>query len=442
MIYLLARFWPPANLRPLFRTGAMNFFPRQLVVALLLAAIPEALANGLRVVSQDAFAAARGDAFTATADNPSAIYYNPAGITQLAGDNVRGGLYGIFLNPTFNPPPGRPNSGQTYETSKRFASAPQFYFTHQLKKLPVTVGLGVYAPYGGTLEWPDATRFRAVAERSSLMYLRFNPVVAVKLCDTLSLAVGGSLDYARLNLQQGILKSANPPNFFRFTGDGFSADYNAGILWQPSEMISFGATVRGETPFTLDGSTTFEEDGAFPGGSRLARMNLTFPLTTTFGLSLRPTPQWNFECDVDYAGWDSVGDTAIRQVTAPPSGIQQNIPVHLQWQASWMFSLGVTRYFDNGWHVSAGYLFDQNSVPNKFYTPLAADLDRHFFSVGVGHHGQKIDLDFTYQLGYGPSHSVSGSQPASTPALFAGQNADGTYAFISHAVLVSAGLHF
>ena len=97
---------------------------------------------------------------------------------------------------------------------------------------------------------------------------------------------------------------------------------------------------------------------------------------------------------------------------------------------------------DNGWHVSAGYLFDQNSVPNKFYTPLAADLDRHFFSVGVGHHGQKIDLDFTYQLGYGPSHSVSGSQPASTPALVAGQNADGTDAFISHAVLVSAGLHF
>ena len=50
------------------------------------------LANGLRLASQDGFASARGDAFVATADNPSAIYYNPAGITQLEGNNVRAGF--------------------------------------------------------------------------------------------------------------------------------------------------------------------------------------------------------------------------------------------------------------------------------------------------------------------------------------------------------------
>src|SRR5688500_17253838 len=42
-----------------------------------------AFALGIRIADQDARATARGNAFTATADNPSAIYYNPAGITQL-----------------------------------------------------------------------------------------------------------------------------------------------------------------------------------------------------------------------------------------------------------------------------------------------------------------------------------------------------------------------
>ena len=42
-------------------------------------------ANGFRLPDQDAFATARGEAFVATADNPSAIYYNPAGITQIRG---------------------------------------------------------------------------------------------------------------------------------------------------------------------------------------------------------------------------------------------------------------------------------------------------------------------------------------------------------------------
>ena len=46
---------------------------------------------------QDAFVIGRGMAFVATADNPSAIYYNPAGITQLSGSNVRGGMVGLGL---------------------------------------------------------------------------------------------------------------------------------------------------------------------------------------------------------------------------------------------------------------------------------------------------------------------------------------------------------
>lgn len=48
--------------------------------------------SGVRIAQQDAAAVAQGNAFVATADNPSAIYYNPAGITQLEGQNFRSGL--------------------------------------------------------------------------------------------------------------------------------------------------------------------------------------------------------------------------------------------------------------------------------------------------------------------------------------------------------------
>ena len=68
-------------------------------------------ANGFRLADQDAFATARGEAFVATADNPSAIYYNPAGITQLEGNNLRGGIYGIYLDPSYRPPSSAANSG-------------------------------------------------------------------------------------------------------------------------------------------------------------------------------------------------------------------------------------------------------------------------------------------------------------------------------------------
>src|SRR5215475_13415471 len=47
------------------------------------------LGVGSRIPNQDAEAIGRGNAFAATADNPSALYYNPAGITQLEGNNVQ-----------------------------------------------------------------------------------------------------------------------------------------------------------------------------------------------------------------------------------------------------------------------------------------------------------------------------------------------------------------
>src|SRR5258707_6829408 len=106
-----------------------------------------ASANGLRVLSQDGFATARGEAFAATADDASAIYYNPAGITQISGTELRAGLYNIYLEPTFRQPPGPANTGQTYDINKHFAAVPQLFVTHTFKDSPVSIGLGIYAPF-------------------------------------------------------------------------------------------------------------------------------------------------------------------------------------------------------------------------------------------------------------------------------------------------------
>src|SRR5689334_518463 len=114
-----------------------------------------ASANGFALPDQDAFASARGEAFVATADNPSAIYYNPAGITQLEGNNLRGGIYGIYLDPTYRPPNGAPNAANTYHIENKLAAVPQFFCTHTLESLPLSIGLGIYSPYGLGVSWPQ-----------------------------------------------------------------------------------------------------------------------------------------------------------------------------------------------------------------------------------------------------------------------------------------------
>jgi long-chain fatty acid transport protein len=422
----------------------MTKLPAKHLAALAVCLMPmAAFSNGLRLPSQDAFASARGEAFVATADNPSAIYYNPAGLAQLTGTQLRSGIYGLYYDPTYKPPASAPNAGKTYEVKKQFAAAPQFFISSSLKEMPVSAGLGVYAPYGGSSSWPSDTGFRAVGTQSSLTYVRINPVVAVKLDDNFFIGAGVMVDYANIDLEQGLQPNVRPVNYYKFNGDGWSVGYNIGLLLQPFEKISLGATFRSQTSFTLNGYSDMANGRSIPPTSLPANANFTFPLTAVVGLSYRPTPKWNLEFDADYTDWSSFGTTTIHQEKTPPRGINNPIPVNFDWQASWMFEFGVTRYFDNGWHASAGYTFNQNSVPNTYYSPLVADMDRHFFSLGAGHRGKLFDFDITYQLGYGPNHSVTGSSPSSLPGNFSqNYNANGTYAFFSQAIMVAVGVHF
>lgn len=358
---------------------------RLLAAMVWLAAPLKLAANGMRLVSQDGFATARGEAFVATADNPSAIYYNPAGIARLSGDQLRLGLYGIYLDPTFGPPAAAPNSGNIYHIENNLAAAPQLFYAHALEKVPLSLGLGVYAPYGAGVSWPEDTGFRSVATEGQLTYIRFNPVAAAKLRGHPSIGAGVMVDSGEIKLEQGLLRTATPfANHFTFEGDGLSVGYNVGLLWQPHEKVSLGATFRSTTSFIMAGHTEFEQQPVIQPTRLKAEADFEFPLTAVFGISFRPTPKWNLEFNADYTDWSSLGTILLRQHSPPPFPVQQDIPVTLEWQASWNYSFGLTRYLDSGWHVSAGYLFNENSVPDTYYSPLAADLDRHFFSVGVG----------------------------------------------------------
>src|SRR5215208_4209757 len=114
-----------------------------LVLALGLVLPTAGYALGIRLFDHDAFATARGDAFVATADNPSAIYYNPAGITQLQGHNVRAGLNLLMIDYAFDR-----GAGRNVKTENDWISVPGFYYSYTASNCPVSFGVGYYLPYG------------------------------------------------------------------------------------------------------------------------------------------------------------------------------------------------------------------------------------------------------------------------------------------------------
>ena len=57
----------------------------------------------------------------------------------------------------------------------------------------------------GKSTWPQDTGFRSVAIDGSLTYLTINPVVAVKVLPSLSIGAGVMVNYADMDMEQGLV---------------------------------------------------------------------------------------------------------------------------------------------------------------------------------------------------------------------------------------------
>jgi long-chain fatty acid transport protein len=251
--------------------------------------------------------------------------------------------------------------------------------------------------------------------------------VAYEVCPTLSIAAGPTINYARVKLKQGLIV---PGDYFKFDGDDTAFGFNCGILWRPHEMWSFGANYRSETEMEFEGDVkTFST--IVPSGERTSTAKMPFAQFAMGGVSFHPNEKWNVEVGVDWTDWDSM-DTVTFENT--PLG---NVKFPLNWRSSFLYEVGVSRYFENGYFVSAGYFYSENSTSEKNFNPIVPDTDLHVGSLGFGYKGEHWRWALTGQLITGAPRTVDSSTPSA-----AGQSANGKYQWFNQAVNVSVAYNF
>ena len=84
-----------------------------LVISMVICTVTGAAAAGFAILQQGTAAMAEGNAFVAQADDPSAIFYNPAGLTQLQRPEIYFNNVFSATNRTYMTPAGAIYHGQT-----------------------------------------------------------------------------------------------------------------------------------------------------------------------------------------------------------------------------------------------------------------------------------------------------------------------------------------
>jgi len=390
---------------------------RKIVMFLMVLAVPFIVsASGIAIPEQGSKASAMSNAFVATADDPTALYYNPAGIAFLKGSNFTFNL--SYIGPRIDYK--SPTMGKYNERAKNFF-IPGFYFTMPLTE-KVFFGFSVNSPYDLATDWPDNFPGRFVSRHAKIQTINYHPVFAFKFDDRNALSIG--LDYydSKINLVRGVDTTAfssfvadlagNAP-YTIFPTEGTldtrvrdqAFGFDIGYLFK-AKPWSFGITYKSKANFDYEGHSSFERSkfllpgnaAAFPGEETHFDLS-TVPATMQAGLSY-DAGRLLTEFDLQWTNWSQFGSTKVHfdkhtmgtvYVWAGAPVAYVSVPVVtdedliFDWKDSWAYRLGFNYKLSDRTDIRWGIVFDESPVPAETLSPVLPDTDRWMLTFGTGH---------------------------------------------------------
>jgi len=418
--------------------------------------IPDnAAAQVPRIQGQGTAASGQGNAFAAQADDPSALYYNPAGMTQLHGVQIMiGGLLsgGTTQFTSSNPPTAGATATGDRNGSLAWPPPAHLYVTAGLRDMGVTAlgnltaGIGVNVPFGSLTRWPDNGPFKNNVTFVTLPLLDIKPTVAYKLTKDLSVGLGADIYTFSGIFGEGQVEQRfiSPGGVFgpaggkvELNGKDTAAGFNASLFYTALRntdghpVANIGIIYRSQATLHLTGSL-------LNNGLKLtdASTTLVLPQVITGGIALWPVRtserEWKLELDVDYVGWKSVRNLDIHLA----NGV--TIPQPQNWTSTYAAMAG-TEYrwlaleSIPDWELAlrGGYTNQQTQMPDSGFSPGTPSANVNILATGIGFlckaggslfgsakcgdlgigplKPKGIGLDLSYQASFYEQRTVSGN---------------------------------
>ena len=409
-------------------------------------------------------ASGQGVAFagvSAIAEDASTIYFNPAGMTRLSGQQIVAAGHIIATDAKYTDGGSRividaagntaPLSG-TNSTTDETVFVPNFYYSAELDN-GVFVGVGVNVPFGLATEYDNGWYGRYHALKSEISSININPSIAWKATEKISVGFGISIQYLDLEITNNIQSAAacgsvqeaaagfglaepscagiTGDSHLKMDGDSTEMGWNTGILIDLSDKARLGVAYRSAIKHEVSGNSSYTLDPVL-GAAAAAVSQPNSPFNILQNTTLEAAAEvpesfsvsyvrdidskWTFLADWTWTGWSSLDTITILQAGDVP-GQERSLP--LAYANTNRYSAGVHFKPDNKWIYRGGLAFDETPIRSPEQTsPRIPGNDRTWLSLGLGYiPSPSWSLDFGYshlfvddtKINNGPSAESSGA---------------------------------
>ncbi|MBP6030432.1 MAG: transporter [Sphingobium sp.] len=351
---------------------------------------PRAQAGGFLLQEQSQLEIGRAfSGAAAAADDPSALFYNPAAITDLPGIQLSTGATLLFidshqrdLGTTRTGPGATPtqavgggNGGNPFAP---VVPVPTSFASARLSDR-LWLGFGLSAPFGLKLRYEDDFFGRYDSTYSNLLTLDGQMSAGYRLND--AIAIGGGINlqyiYGKLTSAMPALTPGGTDGHNSMKADDVSLGWNAGVLIRLPHDVRVGLGYRSRIKHELKGDYHWELGGTIKDFG--VRSPITLPDMLTLGISAPLDTRTKVMISGRYYGWSSF-DALKLHFSTGSSGRRD-----FNYRDSWSVSAGLERTVTDRLTVRGGAMFDRTPTNAAFLSTRVPDGDRTWASGGLSY---------------------------------------------------------
>ena len=381
------------------------------VAGLLILGSGSALASGFSIYEAGSKATALGCAFTATADDGSALFYNAAGLSFMSGS--RADVNAVLVAPKFS------FSGKlsktdpftsTGEAEDKIYPVPGVYYTNNPGG-KVAYGIGVYAPFGLGVVWKDGADWvgRRISHDVAIETIYVTPAVSFMATENLAIALGVDIAHQNLNLKKYSPEPVAGDNAIHTEIEGSSSinlTPSLGIMYRPDEKLSFGLMYHFKKTMKFDeadatlnpvapgddpwGNTVVDGLG---GPNQGLSSDLNLPDILSLGVAYQFVEKFRAEFNYVRFGWSTFDKLSLNFNN---DNLDQTI--HFNYEDSWQIRFGFDYQACEKLNLMAGYVHDKTPQPLAAVSPLLPDSDRNDYSFGALYKTGDWDFNVSYMV--------------------------------------------
>lgn len=384
------------------------------VIVMLFAAA--AWGNGIALNGVGTRASAMGNAYYGIADDYSALYWNPAGLTDIDGMEINGTFMAVYPKASYKYSQANIDTESTNGFFKYIFPNGSFAYDGLLGG-KMAFGVGAYVPAGMGVVWDGNDLAPLVSGdttdwETKIGMFEIAPGAAFQLHPMISVGGAFYVDYAMTEMKFTIPMGEQFLGHFSEEASGIGFAGVVGVKVKPHPMFHAGFSFKPKRTVTTDGTATIPElsQMQMPSSSGFSR-DLRWPMELMFGTAVMPTNKLTIGVGGRYQFWEDACDSFVAtyddedwQQYMHNAGSDEWV---LNWANTFQFNVGAEYKVHPMFDVRGGFYRDPSPGPNSTYKILLPGCDWNVVTFGTGVHVSKLDVNFAFEYLMGKERTIT-----------------------------------